>query len=57
MKMVKSRRLILIVAGFLMLSCNTNGQQHDEYTQDGYSQDSLYADYAKQQQMKEVGKT
>mmetsp|Transcript_18003 Transcript_18003/g.20151 ORF Transcript_18003/g.20151 Transcript_18003/m.20151 type:complete len:134 (-) Transcript_18003:329-730(-) len=55
--MMRSRRLILlIVARFLMLSCNTNGQQPDDYAQDGYSQDSLYADYAKQQQMKEVGK-
>lgn len=48
-----SRGLLLLVVGTLLAT--TNGQQYDDvaYEQD-YSQDSLYADYARQQQAKDV---
>ena len=59
--MLRSRRLLLAIATVFMLACSTTtsaqDQQYNEYGQDeGYSQDGLYADYARQQQIKEAGK-
>ena len=51
--MMISRRLLLIVANVLVLARSANGQQQD-YDYEDYSQDSLYADYARQQQLKEA---
>ena len=61
MMMLRSRRLLLAIATVFMLACSTTtsaqDQQYNEYGQDeGYSQDGLYADYARQQQIKEAGK-
>jgi hypothetical protein len=60
MMMLRSRRLLLAIATVFMLVCSTTSaqdQQYNEYGQDeGYSQDGLYADYARQQQIKEAGK-
>ena len=47
-----SRRLLLIVASAFALA-TTSAQDYD-YQQQEYSQDGLYADYARQQQAKEV---
>jgi hypothetical protein len=50
-----SRRLLLTVASAFALA--TNGQPmeyNDENYQQDYSQDGLYADYARQQQAKDV---
>lgn len=50
-----SRRLFLTVACASALAVNGEAADHydDNYQQD-YSQDGLYADYARQQQVKEV---
>eukprot|EP00536_Pseudo-nitzschia_multiseries_P017296 jgi/Psemu1/264180/estExt_Genewise1Plus.C_14740008 len=50
------RQLLLVTA---LLAATTNGQDYDyggdaNYDQQDYSQDGLYADYARQQQAKEV---
>ena len=50
-----SRRLLLTVASAFALA--TNGQPmeyNDDNHQQDYSQDGLYADYARQQQAKDV---
>lgn len=49
-----SRRLFLIVASAFALA--TNASEYNDYPdyQQDYSQDGLYADYARQQQAKEV---
>ena len=61
--MMISRRLLLIVANVFAIACSstkTTVNAQDEYGQDygqggqEYSQDGLYADYARQQQAKEV---
>ena len=50
-----SRRFFLIVASAFALATNASeyNDYPDNYQQD-YSQDGLYADYARQQQAKEV---
>jgi opacity protein-like surface antigen len=51
-----SRRLLLTVASAFALAANAQSADYDyesNYQQD-YSQDGLYADYARQQQAKEV---
>lgn len=47
-----SRRLLLLVASAFAIA-TTDAQDYQDYQQD-YSQDGLYADYARQQQAKEV---
>lgn len=48
-----SRRLLLTVASAFALAANAQPMEYNDYQQD-YSQDGLYADYARQQEAKEV---
>ena len=47
-----SRSLLLLVVTALLAT--THGQDYQDHYEQDYSQDGLYADYARQQQAKEV---
>ena len=49
-----SRRLLLLIASAFALAVRGQMEYSDNQYQEDYSQDSLYADYARQQQVKEV---